>query len=298
MKKFLLPGYLLHDELMRCFLNYIDVDRSILKPDCVIEGLYDCPPYLIWNGGRFTSYITQDPNVIQEIFNIYRTNNVTLYHTFTNLLLTPEMCLDYSCNDFMKNWVLPSDKLIVASKPLEQYLKEHYPQNQLVYSTILQLGDINYINQITEKDICVLDYNHNIEPEFLQQLTHPEHIELMCNEGCISHCPVRHKDFICRSKQQLHIPLTEEELYLCPGNYYTENITFSDVLQNAETLTNERIEELSQMGFQYFKISGRHMPEQILIEVLLYYLIKEDSQLRVREILHDHVFEGHRSLQI
>ena len=209
--------------------------------------------------------------------------NFHLKHTCTNVLITEELLHDWLCNLFFKDYVQEQDSVIINSPLLEQYLKKTYPKiKTYIYSATLHLSDIKIINEKTKDNIVVLNYNYNNNDKYLSQLIHPENIEILCAEPCEPNCPNRKQHYESLSKTQLLLPTDpKKDILKCPFN--CEQKTFYEIQQSPCAISNARIEKLSQLGFQYFKLSGRNLPPPRWFEIILYYLVKPEYINYVRE---------------
>lgn len=280
-KYFSLPGYYQKYDILILFLTYYNNNEQFFYSDRIIDSLYDCPPNLIWNGGRNTS---ADLGIeLESLFNFYRQfETIHLRHTFTNCLLTPELTKDEKCNEFVNDFIDPKDKIIINNEYLIQWFKQQYPNLELIYSTTINIKDTNYINNITKNNIYIMNYNYNNDNSYISKLRYPEHIEILCAEPCMPNCPNRMNHYKSVSEEVLgisHISVLDK----CPIVNTHNFLTTNDILNLPTAVSNKRIEELSQMGIQYFKISGRQLPPLILLEFLLYYLVLPEYYQRVKE---------------
>ena len=281
-KYFSLPGYYQKYSILSLFLSYYNSHKQFFYSDRIIDSLYDCPPNLIWNGGRNTAKNNNIP--LKDIFNFYRQfKDLHLRHTFTNCLLTPEMVEDRNCNQFVCTYVDINDKIIINNPYLIQWFKDIYPELELIYSTTLDITDSTQINKLTETNLYVMNYNYNNDNSYIAQLAHPEHIEILCAEPCIKNCPNRLAHYKNTSEMVLGISDKFYAIKNCPMLKQKQFVATTDIQNLPTGITNTRIEELSQMGIQYFKISGRQLPPLILLEIILYYLVLPEYYQRVRE---------------
>lgn len=222
---------------------------------------------------------------MDEIFDKFQQfPSIHFRYVFTNSLLTPEMMNDYRSNQFVKKYIRPQDKVIINSPYLIEHFEKNYPDIEIIYSTTLDIKDIDKVNELTEKRIYVLNHNMNNNNEYLAQLKHKENIEVICADPCIFQCPL---------KKWHYDRISETLLYNAPHyqcTYWTEeqlDDIFNTVMTRPQAIRNDRVEELSNMGIQYFKISGREAYVPEWIEFLLYYLAKPEYKDRIRFRLLD-----------
>lgn len=204
------------------------------------------------------------------------------------MLLDEKAIQDSECNFVIKTYCYPNDYIIFNSELLHNHLKNIIPENHFIYSTTININSIKDINQYSKNHIVVLNYRNNNNNNYLRQLKYPQNIEIICGEACIDNCPNQFQHYKTYSKINLNLPLTEEDFIKCPF-VQKENITpnelLSQILSRESAITNKRIDELSDMGFQYFKISGRFSTTEMFFRLVLYYLIKEKYYEKVYDNL-------------
>ena len=138
------------------------------------------------------------------------------------------------------------------------------------------------LQELENYDIVVLDYNFNRNDEFLNRLPHKEKCELLINPVCSPNCPQRFQHYIEISEFALGLTTNETRGIMCPH----QSKKFWEVLKNNPlALSIKDVEEYSKRGFQHFKIEGRTADPADLIEILVYYMIKPEYQLEVRQRL-------------
>lgn len=281
-KKISLPGYYAYFKYMIDFLDYYHKNREFFYPDRIIDSLYDAPVDLVWTGGRKILY--NNNYNMQAVLDAY--NNfpeIKLRHIFTNCLLDQKLVNDYKCNHFVQQYCRPQDEVIINHPLLIQHFQDNYPNIPIIYSTTLGITDIAQINKITERNIYVMNYNYNNNDTYIQQLQHPENIEILCGEPCKPNCPYRRQHYISTSKLILDIPYNENDIANCP--FFTNGNSFSESLKLSTAISNRRIEDLSQINIQYFKLSGRSAPIPMWAEIIIYYLALPKYRDQVRQNL-------------
>ena len=269
-KYFSLPCFYQNFYAIQLLMNYMKKYPDYFYQDRVIDSFYDADPSLAWRGGRSKTYMFTKPPKMESILDYFnKYPNIKLRHVFTNCLLDEELIHNEHCNEFVQKYIRPQDEVILNSPLLIQHFKTNYPQIPIVYSTTLDIKDIDQVNALSKNNVYVLNYNYNIDDEYLKQLTHKENIEILCGELCIPNCPFRKVHYTYISKVILGIPLEENEFEECYYQLHPEKLL--DV-PPIERVTNNRIEELSEQGFKYFKISGRGITINLWWERVLYYL--------------------------
>lgn len=168
----------------------------------------------------------------------------------------------------------PQDGVIIANYALDEHFKTHYPDIERIYSTTLDIKDIELVNKLTENNIYVMNYTYNNNNEYISKLKHPENIEVLCADTCIFNCPRRKWHYENTSR----VVLFNEEPYHCTEHKCNGELQdpFALMLNMPQTITNQRVDELANMGIQNFKITGREVKTPLLLEYILYYLAKPE----------------------
>ena len=287
LKQFYIPGYYTYYTLIPLINFFREAHPYYFIPDRIIAGAYDLPLGLKWNGGRGCNNNEYCQKDIEDCMKYYQTQtNMILLHTCTNLFAdTKKLLSDKLCNQFINTYYRPQDKIIIANPILKEYLQNKYKEISFVNSTTLGIIDINQINTMTEHEGYVIYYGKNNDNEYLSQLEHKENIEILCGELCIPNCPNRkeHYEAISASYSGDSTALINfTQNHVCPKK---ENIPFENVAQYPHFVDNKRINELSDMGFSQFKISGRTVKPATWLRLIVYYLVKLEYQNKVEGIL-------------
>lgn len=289
-KCFSLPGYYNHFLALKTLIEYRKTHEEYFIKDNIITSVYDFLPGLAWNGGRYYQITNTIP--IEEIMEYFLSQTqISLKHVCTNLLLNEELVQDPICNDYIHRYTRPGiDSIIITNPILKEHLEKNFPDIQIIYSTTLDITDINIINNFTKDYTYVINYNYGKKNDYLSQLTHPENIEILTAEACIPECPYRHKHQISISKCLLGIPYSLEDISSCP--FFCE-IPFSYNVQQElnrllllpHNLSLEDVDRVHDYGINHFKLSDRaRWPFQQLY-INCYYLVKpEYLQLVYQEL--------------
>ena len=275
--------------LVQLFLNLKKVEPAWFNDDVVLDTIYGsfpCP----WTGGReiYGNFKGRD------VFNIVDSLNsqgIGIRHTFNNKLLNKNHLQDITGNQILKisdpigkNYNIQNG-VTVASIDLADYISKNYPNFQIIWSTTLEIKDINTINKLSENNLMVISYTLNKKWDILNQLKYPENIEILCNEeGCIDNCPNR-EDHYTQSCQWNMLEFVEP--CCCP---YAKNPThyyYSEQFRRESYITLEEIrEKYVPKGFNKFKVAGRGGGTEInTIEAFVLYFIKPNHQNEARNIL-------------
>lgn len=213
--------------------------------------------------------------------------NIKLRHNFTNQLLDDDSLIhDYRCNQFVKKYIRPQDEIVVNHPKLIEHLKTNYPQIPLIYSTTLEVTDIDKVNEITKNNIYVLSYTKNSDVEYLKKLQHKDNIEILCGETCMDKCPYRteHQKIISKAILDAQLDLSKMQEIICPtAKEHGAPFFIDDILKREHAITNEKMDQLMDMGFSQFKIVGRSFPVPMWLDILFYYLVLPEYREKLKQ---------------
>ena len=281
-----LPGLFEYYEFYKKFLPIFYSHKEYFYDDVEIGSIYGVSSDCIWSGGRVGGGEVSSKDVI-DLMNQY---NIPSRLTLSNALLTNQHLNDLKSNklveDFMNTNILTG--IIIHSDLLLEYLKENYPGYYYISSTTKVITNKDEIlEEIRNNDYkyVVLDYRYNHNLEFLNRLNdqEKEKIELLCNECCDIRCNERKACY----ENVSHINLGHHVLeHVCP---YTDKdgYKFSDAMKNPSFISRGDIQDVYlPMGINQFKIEGRGLGTAILLEFILYYLVKPEYHLILREAIY------------
>lgn len=208
--------------------------------------------------------------------------------TFSNSLLHPEHLTDKKCNRLCK--LFEKSKVpvgvIVHSDLLLDYLKNQFPQFYFVSSTTKVLTDFCDFKKELNRDefsFVVPDFRLNKSFEKLAELSQnqKDKTEFLCNECCNFYCTERKTCYQNVSRKNLG----EEVLsHKCTAPDSQKGYRFSSAMKNPGFIGIEDIQKIYlPMGFSNFKIEGRGLGSAMVLEFLLYYMVKPEFHIVVRE---------------
>jgi collagenase-like PrtC family protease len=248
--------------------------------NCEIGAIYGAPHGAIWNGGRARGASYPD---IDNVKDWSVGENVNCALTFTNCLLTEEHLDNLFCNEITRRFEREENAIIVESPLLEEYIRKNYPKYKIVSSTTKCIRSIDLLKEELEKpyERVVLDYNFNKNFDVLKSLEHKEKCELLVNAVCYPDCPRRREHYEYISADVLRLAQ--------PGPFICDAMTkpLYQALENTNTITVDAIFNVyNPLGYQHFKIEGRTANIEDLIEILVYYTVKPEYQLEIRQRLN------------
>jgi hypothetical protein len=278
---FHLPGLFAHASLYKLFLQLYRTEREKFNDWIEIGSIFGSPRTACWGGGR----IPNSPDMSEEeIIAFMREFHIPCRLTFSNSLIEEKHLQDVYCNYLLDIFYWEGNSIIVNSPILENYIREKYPMYKIISSTTKCLNDtttaLNELNN--DYEMVVLDYNFNKDFEFLEGIQNKDKCELLINPVCMPNCPRRKQHYIYMSKALLHI-LDDNSNFECPY----QGAKFFQAQKNPLFISVKDIHDIYMpMGFKHFKIEGRTAAWDDLIEILLYYLVKPEYQLEMREKIY------------
>lgn len=311
-----LPGLFEFYELYKVFLPLFREHREYFYDWCDIGSVYGAPADCIWGGGR-AGFGDDDARKVLDLMKEY---GISARLTFSNSLLREEHLLDKKCNalcklfeeagdiqsesvsdsnmknksikDIQENNVQPKviqNGVIVHSDLLLDYLKKNYPNLYFVSSTTKVLTDFQqFSNEVKRKEFryVVPDFRLNKSFDRLNTLTQIEKdkVEFLCNECCWFGCKDRKRCYETVSRKNLGENCPEHH---CAAPDAEEGYLFSKAMKNLGFIGIEDIQNVYlPMGFSNFKIEGRGLGSALVLEFLLYYMVKKEYQIHIREAIY------------
>lgn len=283
-----LPGLFEFHELYKRFLPLFRRHREWFHDWCEIGSVYGAPAGCPWDGGR-AGFGEADP---EDAAGLMREYGISARLTFSNSLLREKDLSDRECNRlcalFEKNGPVPSG-VILSSDLLLRYLRERYPGFYFVSSTTKVLTEFRELEEELKRPefrFVVPDFRLNREKERLASLPGElkGKVEFLCNEACSFDCPDRKACYenVCRKNLGEDCPD-----HVCVSPRAGRGYRFSDAMENPGFIGIREIREFFRTnGFSHFKIEGRSLGSAVVLEFLLYYLTREEYQLRVREEIY------------
>ena len=282
-----LPGLFEFYELYKIFLPLYREHRDWFYDWCDIASLYGAPSDCLWGGGR-AAFSDADVDDVLELANEF---GISARLTFSNSLLREEHLSDRKCNELCKKFSNTSVKsgVIVHSDLLADYLKSKYPELYLVSSTtkvLTNFDDFQAELSRTDFDYVVPDFRLNKAFDKLAALpqVQKDKVEFLCNECC---------DFDCKKRKLCYENVSRKNLgqevadHKCSSPDAAGGYRFSLAMKNPAFIGLQDIKNTYlPMGFTNFKLEGRGLGSAIVLEFLLYYMTKPESQLQVREAVY------------
>lgn len=282
---FHLPGLFEFYELYKVFLPLFVNHKEYFYDWCEIGSIYGAPSDCIWGGGRVGFGDCEPQNVLQ----LMQEYEISPRLTFSNSLIREEHLSDKKCNalcQMLEDCQTIRGGVIIYSDLLLDYLKRTYPSLYFVSSTTKVLTAYqDFLDEINRKEFAyvVPDFRLNKAFEELRLMAdwQKDKVEFLCNECCDFGCVARKACYENVSRKSLGEPFVDHQcLYSEQGKTYR----FSNAMLNPGFISvNDIVETYLPMGFANFKIEGRSLGSALILEFLLYYMVKPEYQIHVRE---------------
>lgn len=284
-----LPGLFEFYEFYSVLLPLYRTHRDYFYDWCDIGSIYGAPADCLWGGGRAGFGEAAQTDVL-ELMQEY---GISARLTFSNSLLREEHLPDKKCNDLCRLFQTVdtgrANGVIVHSDLLAEYLLKNYPDLYLVSSTTKVLTDFNdLLKELDRREFfyVVPDFRLNKSFDKLGRLTQPQKdkIEFLCNECCFFGCLDRKACYENVSRKNLGEPCPE---HYCIAPDSEGGYRFSKAMKNPGFIGVDDIKNrYLTMGFSNYKIEGRGLGSALLLEFILYYMVKPEYQINVREEIY------------
>jgi collagenase-like PrtC family protease len=267
------------------YLNQIIVHLMQEYPEKFMDGyavgsVYGTFPGAIWNGGRAVFGLTSRSDM-EKIIGTYNRMGVPVRFTWTNSLIEEKHLQDTYCNLIMEVASCGPNQVLVNRPVLEEYLRANYPGFEYISSTTKRITDMDRVMEELQRDyaLVVLDYDLNHDEAVLKALEpHAERIEILVDEICFPGCPRRAEHYRAESECQLRYD--KGTPFPCPNR--TKVPSFEEAKKRPAFLSREELPDYIDRGFVNFKIVGRGLPMEMVLESYLYYLPKEEERSWVK----------------
>ena len=288
--KWHLPGFCAFFYLNQIVINLMKEYPEKFREGYRVGSVYGTFPGAIWNGGRAVFGITCKKDM-QRIVDTFNRFGVPVRFTWTNPLLGEKHVYDTYCNLIMSVADNGKNEVLVNSPVLEQYLRENYPDFGFISSTTKRLTRLEEIQAELDKNykLVVLDYDLNHDEKVLSALESvADRIEILVDEICFPGCQKRKRHY----EDEALMQLTYEKgtVFPCPNR--TTRPSFAECKKRPSFISNEEIDGYIERGYTNFKIVGRGLPQDMVLESYLYYLVKEEE----REFIHNKIDKTMASL--
>ena len=283
-----LPGLFEFYEFYKMLLPLFRNHREYFYDWCDIGSIYGAPADCLWGGGRVGFGEEQATDVMR----LMKEYDISARLTFSNSLIREEHLADKRCNrlcELFETTGEVSNGVIIHSDLLLDYIKRNYKGFYFVSSTTKVLTDFDdLVAELDREDFkyVVPDFRLNKKLEQLKALPQAkkDKVEFLCNECCSFGCTDRKACYENVSRKSLGEDCKD---HICTSPQATKGYRFSDAMNNPGFISVDDIQNIYMpAGFSNFKIEGRSLGSAIVLEFILYYMVKSEYQLRVREEIY------------
>lgn len=284
---FHLPGLFEFYDLYKAFLPLYRNHREWFYDWCDIASIYGSPSDCLWGGGR-VGFGEADA---EDVFELMKEFGISSRLTFSNSLLKEEHLSDKKCNELCRLFEKEPVKngVIVYSDLLLDYLKRKFSGFYFVSSTTKVLTDFSDFKMElarNEFSFVVPDFRLNKKIEKLEALDEglKNKVEFLCNECCSPFCQERKICYENVSRKNLGLECSDHHCAAPDGD---KGYRFSSAMKSPLFIGIDDIQnKYLKMGFSNFKIEGRGLGSAMVLEFLLYYLVRPKYQINVREEIY------------
>lgn len=284
---FHLPGLFEFYDLYKAFLPLYRNHREWFYDWCDIASIYGSPSDCLWGGGR-VGFGEADA---EDVFELMKEFGISSRLTFSNSLLKEEHLSDKKCNELCRLFEKAPVRngVIVYSDLLLDYLKRNFPGFYFVSSTTKVLTDFSDFKMElarNEFSFVVPDFRLNKKIEKLEALDEglKNKVEFLCNECCSPFCQERKICYENVSRKNLGLECSDHHCAAPDGD---KGYRFSSAMKSPLFIGIDDIQnKYLKLGFSNFKIEGRGLGSAMVLEFLLYYLVRPKYQINVREEIY------------
>ena len=278
-----LPGFCANFYINQIIINLMKEHPDKFRDGYCVGSVYGTFPGAIWNGGRFV-YGVSAKRDMEQMIQTYNRFGVPVRFTWTNSLLEEKHTYDTYCNMIMDIANNGKNQVLVNTKVLEDYLMNKYPNFKYISSTTKRITTLEGMQKELENGyfMVVLDYDLNHNEEVLTALE-PEagRVEILVDEICYPNCPKRTAHYKDESLRQL--TFDRGPAFDCPNRKTIP--TFAECKKRPAFISNEEIGRYIDRGYVNFKLVGRGLPQDMLIDSYMYFLVADEHREFIRNKL-------------
>lgn len=286
-----LPGFWQEYKLSLALIDLKQKYPNIFIDNIVLSTVYDSFP-CIWTAGRSAPRdVHHTKQMISDKIEPFLKRGIGIRYNFTNSLIEERHLYNEECNnildltmEILQNYPNLQLGITIFSDLLKDYLQQKYPNLYFCWSTTMGKIGLDEINRRSEKDLLVLDFNYNNDFNFLKQLTHPEHIEILINEGCIPHCPYRDLHWKIISETQISDSFINTPTGCLNKVMKTE---YGSRCKQKIVTINQMKENYIPLGINKIKLAGRREEEISLLGQYVEIFIKPEYRGNVMRYIAD-----------
>lgn len=280
MMKYTLPDFTVGLGLNLFFIRLIEQQPACFQDGVAIDSVYGCFPGCALNGGRAFIRERFMPSQMEETFSLLAEHGVKARLTLTNMLASEDDLADGYLNTMLRAASRYGGEAIVYSDDVGDYVRNRYGM-RCVLSTTRAIDDIDEINCMTKRyDYVVLNYNRNKDRAFIDAIEDKDKVEVMANEFCAYRCPHRQEHYLHNSEDQKSGRMRPFECVASKADFFDHKPGHPVIF------TDDEVRMLhEETGIGYFKIVGRGVAFQTVLEAYAYYLIRPQYRDEVKRMV-------------
>ncbi len=283
-----LPGFCYLKNLNQIIIELMKEYPYYFHDGYCVGSVYGTFPGAIWNGGRTVLGFSSKNDIVKTLKE-YNDAGVPVRFTWTNSLITEAHLNDTLCNLIMRLADNGMNQVLVNRPVLEDYLREKYPNFKYISSTTKRITDPEALKKELEKDyfMVVLDYDMNHNEEILKSLEPmADRVEILVDEICFPNCQRRVDHYRDESLKQLEFEIAPP--FDCPNKKIR---SFEDCKKRPSFISDTQINDYIEKGFCNFKLVGRGLPQDMVLDSYLYFLIKAENRDKARRRIDEKLKE-------
>lgn len=285
--EFSIPDFYNQFDLNQNLLALMRAEPGLFMDDVKVTSVYGSFPGCAWNSGRAILGQATLENIVATV-KAFNDLGISIRYTFTNSQIQGCHLMDYYCNTILQVTESEMNGVNVNQPILNNHIAKSFPQFYRLWSTTKDTRTVDQVNELSKDQLTVLYYGMN-NTDVLDNLDHPENIEILVSEACIENCPNRQDHYADIGKLQLTMP---SQGFRCPHG--CEQYMYYEIpVKRAHYVSPEAIREIYlPRGIYQFKIGGRNDSLPNLIENYVNYLAKPEHRDNVRNKLLNFQFGG------
>ena len=305
-----LPGFCYFYKLNTTLIQLMKKYPEKFNDDYEIGSVYGTIPGAIWNGGRAVFGVMSKKD-IKLVLDNYNKLGIPVRFTWTNSLLEEKHLNDTYCNLIMELANNGKNQVLVNRDVLGDYLRKTYGSVSdtekisytkngyagymdefgkatsgfaFISSTTKRITDLGDVKKELNGDyaLVVLDYDLNYDEPALKALEpYANRLEILVDEICYPHCPKRKDHYADESLMQL--TFDKDTRYECTNKMTRPS--FAEAMKRPHFIGNDKLPLYIERGYRNFKIVGRGLPQDMVLESYIYYLVKENEREFIKKKL-------------
>ena len=176
--------------------------------------------------------------------------------------------------------------VIVANDNIAAYIKEKYPNLQLINSVIRPAIDVGWGKETVEYynhflniyDLVVISTGKALDDTFVKELKHKKKIEVIVNSRCALNCQLAAEHYNNIANEALKKGNNVSEIDKVNNKCYEIR---KNNLFIGSNLTVKQVQHLLNLGITNFKLEGREWQDGVLLRDLGDYIFDNKMLLRL-----------------